>query len=303
MERKYELISDGSCDLSEEYVRENDVLVVPFYVTFDGEHFFKEGVELGVRDFYERMVREPGTFPKTSMPAIQDFADVFTPLARAGRPMICICISTKFSGSYHAAQSAKGLVLEQYPEAEIKVIDARINTVLQGLYVMEAVKLRDNGYSLEESVRILEDIRSSGRIFFTVGNLDYLKAGGRIGKVASLTGSLLGIRPVITLKDGEIFGSGIGRSRRSTLVKSLELLLKYVEQTGASPEEYVLDIGFGYDREEALRFREQVLEGLSKIGFSSSPEEIPLLQIGAGIAVHTGPYALGVTIIRRSIPL
>ena len=301
MERQFELISDGSCDLPADYVSANEVTVVPFYVTFDGENYFKEGTQLSVREFYQRMVDDPKTFPKTSMPAIQDYADVFSGFAKEGKAVICICISSKFSGSFQAAVNAREVVLEEYPGARIFVIDARINTVLQGLYVMEAVKLRDAGKEPEESVKILEDIRSSGRIFFTVGNMDYLKAGGRIGKVASLAGSVLGIRPVITLKEGEIFGSGVGRSRRSTVAKSLELLINYVQEIHATPEEYVLDIGYGYDYDEAVAFRKQVVEALGKIGFSTAEKDIPLLLIGAGIAVHTGPHALGVTILRRAL--
>ena len=113
MQRTFELISDGSCDLPEDYVQANEVTVVPFYVTFDGENYFKEGTQMSVREFYQRMVDNPEIFPKTSMPAIQDYADVFTRFAREEKPVICICISSKFSGSYQAAVNAREVVLEE----------------------------------------------------------------------------------------------------------------------------------------------------------------------------------------------
>ena len=273
--------------------------MVPFYVSFDSEKYLKENVELGIRDFYQQMVDNPKVYPKSSMPSVQDYADVFEPYAKAGTPVICICITTKFSGSMQSAINAREMILEDYPEAEITIIDSTINTVLQGLYVMEAVRLRDAGVGYQESVKRLEEIKSTGRIFFTVGDIEYLKHGGRIGKVAGVAGSLLGIRPVITLKQGEIFPSGIGRSRKSTTSKCIDLLINYIKENGGDIKRFSLDIGFGYDREEAVSFKEQAMKALAEAGFEV--DDIPLLQIGATISVHTGPYPLGFGIIEKSI--
>lgn len=295
----YQIISDGSCDLTPEWAKEHQVTVVPFYVSFDSEKYLKENVELGIRDFYQQMVDNPKVYPKSSMPSVQDYADVFEPYAKAGTPVICICITTKFSGSMQSAINAREMILEDYPEAEITIIDSTINTVLQGLYVMEAVRLRDAGVGYQESVKRLEEIKSTGRIFFTVGDIEYLKHGGRIGKVAGVAGSLLGIRPVITLKQGEIFPSGIGRSRKSTTSKCIDLLINYIKENGGDIKRYSLDIGFGYDREEAVSFKEQAMKALAEAG--CEVDDIPLLQIGATISVHTGPYPLGFGIIEKSI--
>ena len=295
----YKIISDGSCDLTPEWAKEHQVTVVPFYVSFDSEKYLKENVELGIRDFYQQMVDNPKVYPKSSMPSVQDYADVFEPYAKAGTPVICICITTKFSGSMQSAINAREMILEDYPEAEITIIDSTINTVLQGLYVMEAVRLRDAGVGYQESVKRLEEIKSTGRIFFTVGDIEYLKHGGRIGKVAGVAGSLLGIRPVITLKQGEIFPSGIGRSRKSTTSKCIDLLINYIKENGGDIKRFSLDIGFGYDREEAVSFKEQAMKALAEAGFEV--DDIPLLQIGATISVHTGPYPLGFGIIEKSI--
>lgn len=295
----YQIISDGSCDLTPEWAKEHQVTVVPFYVSFDSEKYLKENVELGIRDFYQQMVDNPKVYPKSSMPSVQDYADVFEPYAKAGTPVICICITTKFSGSMQSAINAREMILEDYPEAEITIIDSTINTVLQGLYVMEAVRLRDAGVGYQESVKRLEEIKSTGRIFFTVGDIEYLKHGGRIGKVAGVAGSLLGIRPVITLKQGEIFPSGIGRSRKSTTSKCIDLLINYIKENGGDIKRFSLDIGFGYDREEAVSFKEQAMKALAEAG--CEVDDIPLLQIGATISVHTGPYPLGFGIIEKSI--
>ncbi len=296
-QKKYQIITDGSCDLPQELTKEKGIQVVPFYVSFDDEHYYKEMVEIGVRDFYEKMVENPNIYPKSSMPSVQDYVDVFMPLAQEGTAIICICITTKFSGSMQSALNAKEIVLESCPDAEITVIDATINTVLQGIYVLEAADMQAKGVPYETVIEKLEEIKSTGRIFFTVGNMEYLKHGGRIGKLAGIAGSVLGIKPLITLKQGEIFPSGITRSRKKSMEKVLELLDEYFKEFQVDMKEYSLAIGFGYDYEEARSFQKMVMNFLEERG--QNVGEIPIYQIGATIGVHTGPYPIGVGIVKR----
>ena len=145
----YQIISDGSCDLSQELAKEKNIEIVPFYVSFDSETYQKEVEEVGVRDFYQQMIDYPNVFPKTSCPSAQDYYDIFEKYAVQNIPMICICITMKFSASYQSAMNAIDMILEEYPNAVIEIIDSQINTVLQGLYVLEACRLRDNGYNYQ----------------------------------------------------------------------------------------------------------------------------------------------------------
>lgn len=299
MSETFHIISDGSCDLPVSLTQEKNITVVPFYVSFDDEHYLKENVEIGIRDFYQQMVDKKGVYPKSSMPSVQDYEDAFLPFVKEGIPLICICITTKFSGSMQSALNAKALILEHYPDAQIAVIDATINTVLQGQYVLEAAALRDAGLRYQETIARLEEIKSTGRIFFTVGNMEYLKHGGRIGKVAALAGGILDIRPVITLKEGEIFPSGIDRGRKRTLQKVMDLLLEYLKESSLGIECYSIAVGYGYDIEEGIAFRGHALLELQKNGYPI--HEIPVYQIGATIGVHTGPYPLGFGIIEKGI--
>lgn len=292
----FQIISDGSCDLPQDLVDAKKIEVVPFYVSFDSENYKKEIVEIGVPDFYQQMVDKAGVYPKTSCPSAQDYYDIFEKYVTQNIPILCICITVKFSASMQAAMNAKEMILEEYENAQIEIINSEINTVLQGLYVLEACRLRDSGCTFEDTIEKLKEIRSSGRIFFTVGDIEYLKHGGRIGKVAGLAASLLNIKPLITLKDGEIFGSGVARSRKKSMQKVIELLVEYLEETSAKLEEYSLCIGYGYSLEEAQEFRQMVLEALQKYGET----EIPIYHIGATIGVHTGPYPIGLGIIKRA---
>lgn len=297
MQEKIQIISDGSLDLSREITDAKDIKVVPFYVSFDGETYQKEIDELNVREFYRKMVDHPDVFPKTSMPSVDDYYQVFEPFAKEAVPMICICITTKFSGSMQSANTAKDMLLEDYPDAKITIIDATVNTVLQGLYVLEACRLRDMGWAYDSIVERILAIRESGRIFFTIGNIDYLKHGGRIGKVAGIAGSALKLKPLITLKEGEIFSSGVSRNRMKSMQKVVEMLTAYLDEVDAKEGEYSIAIGYGYDYEEACKFKEMIQDIVRKrLGI----EDVEIYQIGATIGVHTGPYPIGVGIIRRA---
>ena len=297
MQEKIQIVSDGSLDLPNELVEEKRIKVVPFYVSFDGETYVKEKEELDVREFYQKMVDHPQVFPKTSMPSVQDYYDVFEPLVKEGTAVICICITQKFSGSMQSATTAKDMILEEYPDAKITVIDATVNTVLQGLFVLEACRLKDQGLEYDRIIESILKIRETGRIFFTIGSIDYLKHGGRIGKVAGIAGSALKIKPLITLKEGEIFNSGITRNRKKSLEKVVDMLKEYLDEVDAKPGEYSFCIGFGYDRKEADEF-EDMLKDLvrERLGI----DEIGIYQIGATIGVHTGPYPIGVGIIKHA---
>ena len=297
MQKKVQIVSDGSLDLSREITNAMDIEVVPFYVSFDGETYKKEIDELDIREFYQEMVDHPDVFPKSSMPSVHDFYVVFEKYVKENIPVICICITEKFSGSLRSATTAKDMILEDYKDAKITVIDSTVNTVLQGLYVKEACHLRDLGLGYEEIVEAILPIRETGRIFFTIGSIDYLKHGGRIGKLKGLAASALKIKPLITLKEGEIFNSGITRNRVKSMKKVADMTEEYLDEVNAKPGEYSFCIGYGYDYDEALQFRDMLKDMIrERLGI----DEIGIYQIGATIGVHTGPYPLGIGIIKHA---
>ncbi len=299
MSQKFQIVSDSSCDLPAELAAQKQIEVVPFYVSMNDTESMKEGVDISVRDFYELMVQNPKKFPKSSMPSVQDYNDVFERYAAADMPVICICITSKFSASYQSATIARNMMMEKYPDAQILVIDSAVDTVLQGIYVLEAVSMREAGYTAEQAVKGLQEIQGSGRIFFTVGNLRYLQHGGRIGKLTGMAGALLDIKPLITLKDGEIFPSGICRGRDKSKALCRKLLLQYMKEICHDSKELSLCIGYGYDLEEAKAFQQESLSFLKENGYTVSEEQLPVYQIGATIGVHTGPYPIGFGVIRR----
>lgn len=292
----YQIITDSSCDLSPELVKEKQLHVVPFYISFDEENYFKENEEIKVHEFYQKMVDHPDVFPKTSLPSVEDYMDAFTPYLQQKIDIICICITTKFSGSYNSASTARDILLEDYPDAKITVIDATVNTVLQGILVLEAVRMKEDGLSYEEVIEEIDRIKGTGRIIFTVGNMDYLIHGGRVGKVMKVAVNALKIRPMIILKEGEIFPFGVARSRKKSIQKILEKTKAHFKEINESPNDYQIVIGYGYDYEEAVEFRRELLESLQTY---SDVQNVDIFQIGAMIGVHTGPYPLGIGLIRK----
>ena len=186
---KFQIVSDSSCDLPKERAQELGVDIVPFYVSFEEENYMKEGVDISVEDFYQMMADRAGTFPKTSMPSVQDYVDVFEKYVKDGVPVLCICLNAAFSGSIQSAMNAKNQILEDYPEAQIEVVDSEEVTALQGMFVEEACRLRGAELDMKEAVKLLEEIRPTGRIFFTTNDLDYLQHGGRIGRAAATIGN------------------------------------------------------------------------------------------------------------------
>ena len=189
------------------------------------------------------------------------------------------------------------IICEEHPEAKITVINSYGATVFQRLYVIEAARMQKHGYNYEQTVeKLLGQMRDTARIIFTVGDLDYLQHGGRIGKVAGIAGSILNLKPLIILADGSIDSSGIARSRKKSILKTIELLKSHFKENDEKPEHYLYSVGFGYDKHEGEVYREMINNALKELGVKEGAD---LVQIGATICVHTGPYALGVGFVKR----
>ena len=288
----YKIVSDSACDLSKEYLEKHDVTIVPLSVSFDGETYYRDGVDITRDECYQRMVDDPKLFPKTSLPSVESYADVFRSFVEQGFPVVCFTITTLFSGSYNSAINAKSLVLEDYPDANICVIDSKQNTVTQALLIDQFVRMLEDGLSFEQAMSKLDALMASARIFFTVGSLDYLKMGGRIGKVATAATGKLGVKPVIIMKDGDICLGGIGRNRNKLKNSVLQVAKKYLDEN--NKDNFIVSVGYGYDKEEGFEFMKEV-ESTLDVKLDSETN----VAIGIVSAVHTGPYPIGLGVIRK----
>ena len=288
----YKIVSDSACDLSKEYLEKHDVTIVPLSVSFDGEIYYRDGVDITRNQCYQKMVDDPKLFPKTSLPSVESYADVFRSFVEQGFPVVCFTITTLFSGSYNSAMNAKSLVEEDYPDANICVIDSKQNSVTQALLIDQFVRMLEDGLSFEQAMSKLDALMASARIFFTVGSLDYLKMGGRIGKVATAATGKLGVKPVIIMKDGDIGLGGIGRNRNKLKNSVLQVAKKYLDEN--NKDNFIVSVGYGYDKEEGFEFMKEV-ESTLDVKLDSETN----VAIGIVSAVHTGPYPIGLGVIRK----
>ena len=298
---KFQIVSDSSCEFQPEDIAECGITVVSFYVSFGDDVYYREGKDITSVEFYRRMAEREGVYPVTSMPTIQDYLDAFLPLVQEGQPVLCVCINGAYSGSMQSAQNARKLVLEDYPQAEIHVMDSRLVTVLQNQFVREAVRLRDAGATLAQAVAALEPIRDTGHIFFTTKDLDYLRHGGRIGRAAAAAGTLLGVKPLIEYTNCELISGGIARGRKQSLQKVMDRCRRHLERTGLDlSEDYLVATGYGFDREEYLLFTEQVRDAFREMGWDGLRPLGQEFHIGVTIGVHTGPYPIGLGYLKRA---
>lgn len=290
---KFQIISDGACDLLKEYTERNNIKIVPFYVTFDGQNYMKEGEGISHDEFYHRMA-DNHEIPKSSLPSVGDYVDAFMPFVEAGMPVICICITVKFSGSYNSACTAREQILDDYPDAKIQIVDSTLNTMSEALLVNEVVRMRDADLSLEEALSKIEIIKKTGRIYFTIGSLEYLVKNGRIGKLATIAGDKLGIKPLIVMLDGDITLGGITRTRNKAKLSLIKLLQKYFTSPDIDINEYRFLVGTGFELEEAADFKHSVEDALH-----IKCEDAIESRIGTTVGCHTGPFPLGIAIIRK----
>lgn len=178
----YQIISDSACDLTELYVKKHNIEIVPLTASLDGETYLKDKTEINRKDFYTTMVENPNIFPKTSLPSVESFEAVFRKYAEQNIPVVCFTISIHLSGSYNSASMAKDVVEEDYPDAQIVVLDSQQDTVSQALIIDQVVRMQNDGIPFDTMIENTKKLMGTARIFFTVGSLDYLRIGGRIGK-------------------------------------------------------------------------------------------------------------------------
>jgi len=288
----FEIFSDSSCDVPEELIKKYNITLVPFYITFDQENYFKENVEISNEKFYNILTTQ-NVFPKTSLPSVQDYINHFEPVIQKGHDVLCLCLTQKFSGSYQSAVNAKLILEEKYPEAKIHILDSIQATAGQGIELLQLAYMKQDGYTIEETVKRFHDIKDTSRIMFTVDTLEYLAKGGRIGKAASLAGTLLNIKPMIQLHDAELIPYSNVRGRKKALQKIISMTEEYFQETGEKYEDYDFCLANATTLDDTLYVQEQLEELIGR------KVTYPVFQIGVTIGTNTGPGAVGVCFVKK----
>ena len=291
--RNYQIISDSACDLPQALARRYRIRIIPFYVSFNQKTYLKEQEEIGIPEFYS-ILNEGRIIPKTSLPSVQDYIDRFERCLARDEDILCFCITSKFSGSYQSAVNARDIVLENHPEARIEVLDTSLVTATQGLLAMEAAKMREAGYTLDEVLERMPDLIESARIMFTVDTLEYLQKGGRIGKVTALAGSMLNLKPMIVVREGELMPYGNVRGRKKSLKKEIEMVEEYFRENHLSYDDYEFCVDCtDFDSPDVTYVKEKLEKLIDR------KLDLPLFHVGVTIGTYTGPNTVGCCFIRK----
>lgn len=290
--RPYQIFSDSSCDLPDNLLGEHQIQLIPFYVSFDQENYFKENVDISKEEFYDTLTSKK-IYAKTSLPSVQDYIAMFRPALKEGNDILCLCLTQKFSGSYQSALNAKHILKEQYTHAGICIIDSIQATGGQGILLMQIAAMKKAGLSVEEATLKANSLKTTARIMFTVNTLEYLTKGRRIGKVISLARDTLDLKPLIQLKDSELIPYSNIRGRKKSLDKVFEMVKEYFHDTGENPAEYEFCIADATTQEDAL-YLEKKLEN-----YLNRKLCLPIFQIGVTIGTYTGPGTIGICFVKR----
>ncbi len=193
------IVTDSLSDITSDIAEGLGITVVPLTVTF-GKESFLDRVTMTTDEFYYKLTHD-ANWPKTTQPPPGDFVDIYNKLARETDEILVITLSSKLSGTYESALNAKGMVEK---ECRIEVIDSLTVAMALGLIVISAAKAIQAGANLDKVADLVRRARSRSHLIAFFDTLKYLAKGGRIGKAQGLMGAMLSIKPILTVKDGEM---------------------------------------------------------------------------------------------------
>ncbi|MBR2852672.1 MAG: DegV family protein [Anaerotignum sp.] len=286
----YKIIADSSCDIPISLMKDNDISYVPFNVSFDQETYLEELKDITPDEFYEKINAEK-LFPKTSLPSVQSYMDAMEAALKENKDVLCLCLSSKFSGSFQSAMNAANILSESYPEHVIKVIDTTCATACEGMMVLEACRMKDAGMDINAVAEKLEVLKETSRIFVTVDSLEHLQKGGRIGKASAMAGTILNIKPIIAMKDGELHPESKVRGSKKALKQIVDMAKGKI---GDEKDQYRIIFVRGDKEREATAA--ELANELRAEGYDVAED---VWTVGITIGSHIGPTPIAVCMLKK----
>ncbi len=277
MKKNVIITTDSVCDMPKELLERYQVRMIPLTIS-EGDHSYKDGVDFTPDDIYE-LYDSQHLLPKTSAISPQEFIDFFTPLTQDGSEVVHIDISSACSATYQNACMAARELEGVFP------VDSLHLTLGQGLLVIEACRLRDEGYSAQEIVERLLIYREKIATSFVVDTLEFLWKGGRCSGLTAFGANLLQVRPCLELREGEI---KVARKYRGTMQK---VYTQYIRDY-LSRENIDTRMGFLV---HSGRISQETLDQLRQLILELVPfSEVPIVRAGCTVTSHCGPGTIGV---------
>ena len=278
---KVRIVIDSTADLTPDV--KSRMTVVPLTVCF-GDEEYVDGVTITHREFYEKLI-ETDTLPHTSQATPSAFDRVFQTIAEAGESAVVLTLASTLSGTYQSARVAAS----EYDN--IYVVDTRSAAIGGGILAELALRMADEGADASTIAARLEEEKQNVRLIAMVGTLEYLKRGGRVSKTVAFAGEILNIKPVITLRDGEIVLLGKARGSKH----GNNLLATEIEKAGGV--DFDKPILLGYTGLSDAMLQKYITDSAAL--WAHGTDTLRTTPIGSVIGTHAGPGAIAVAFFKK----
>jgi len=274
--KRIAILTDSTCDLSQEYRRKHNIYVVPQLLVW-GQETLRDEYDIDAETFFKRLATDP-VHPRTSQPSVGDFLEMYNQIGQEADEIVAVLISHHLSGSIASAEGAKEMV-----DIPVHIVNSLSVTLGLGAAVMAAVAAREAGGDVAAIVAAAEERARNHNLVFVVDTLEYLHKGGRIGGARKLLGTALNIKPVLQIVDGRIEPRESVRTRSKAITRMLEVAAEGLDTNaplggavlhGNAPEDGAL---------VAERYRELY-----------QPQEFTMSEVTPIVGVHSGPGVIGV---------
>jgi DegV family protein with EDD domain len=272
------IVTDTLSDITSDLAMKLGITEVPLYVRF-GEEVYRDRIDITSEDFYRRLINEP-KLPSTTQPTPNDFAEVFKKLAKETDEILVIVVSSKLSGTYQSATQAKDYV---QGKCRIEIVDSATVALAEGLIVIAAVNAVKAGANLDKALDLARKAISRSHLVAYFDTLKYLAKGGRIGKAKEFLGSMLSVKQILTVKDGEMSPL----TRVHSLRSGLEFLMSV-------PTRYPNIEGLAVEHTTNPQEGDMLAESLAKIY-----PKVPIYRsiISPVVGTYSGPGALALSVL------
>lgn len=280
--REFIISTESNCDLSEDYIKENNICVIPHYYTVD-EEVFGDGKELTCKEFYDEMrnLKKVGTM--ASNPAVIE--ENFSAYAKEGKDILHISFSSALSGGYGNVQMVSTQIMEEFSDTKIIVVDTLAASLGEGLLIMKAVQMKKEGKTLTETAKAVEELVPHICTLFTVDDLNYLYRGGRLSKTSAVVGTLVNLKPILRVnEEGRLVALSKTRGRNKSLQTMANLMDEYLGEF--RDKQFTIGLIHGDCEEDAL-YLQKIIE--EKYGYNN----FLIRPIGPSIGAHSGPGTVG----------
>lgn len=271
--RRVRVVTDSTADLDPAEAERLGITMVPLRIRWNGNSY-RDKVDLSIDDFYRKLKEEQGA-PKSSQPPVGEFEEVYRRLLEECEGIVSLHLPAGLSGTVNAARTAALTVAFD----RIAVLDTYSISHAIGTAALRVARLAEQGASLAECVALAQDVIPRLRLYCILDTLEFLRRGGRIGRVQAIAGSLLSIKPIVCLEDGVVVPVERVRTMSAAVRRAAEL----VKAHGALEELAVL---YGDEPRWAVRLRDELQQEYPDL-------EVKLGRTGATVGTHTGPGVVG----------